>query len=32
MAATKLFTNGKIYTVDAQRSWAEAVAIEGNKG
>ena len=31
MAATKLFTNGKIYTVDAQRSWAEAVAIEGNK-
>ena len=30
MAADKLFTNGKIYTVDAQRSWAEAVAIEGN--
>lgn len=31
MAATKLFYGGKIYTVDEDRSWAEAVAIEGNR-
>ena len=31
MAASKLFFNGSIYTVDENRSWAEAVAIEGNK-
>lgn len=31
MAASKLFTGGTIYTVDAERSRAEAVCIEGNK-
>ncbi|MBQ9016078.1 MAG: amidohydrolase [Firmicutes bacterium] len=31
MAATKLFYGGHIYTVDAKRSWAEAVAIESNR-
>lgn len=27
----KLFINGKVYTVDDSRSWAEAVAISGNR-
>lgn len=29
--ADKVFLNGKIYTVDVQRSWAEAVAIHNGK-
>ncbi len=31
MAATRVFHNGKVYTVNKQQPWAEAVAIEGNK-
>lgn len=31
MAATRVFHNGKIYTVNKQQPWAEAVALEGNK-
>lgn len=27
----KLFVNGKIYTVDQNRSWAQAIAISGNE-
>ncbi|MHC5028559.1 MAG: amidohydrolase family protein [Planctomycetota bacterium] len=27
--ATTVYTNGRIYTVDANRSWAEAVAVRG---
>ena len=30
-AADYVFTNGKIYTVDEQQPWAEAVAVKGNK-
>lgn len=29
--ATQVFTNGKIYTVNAQQEWADAVAIKNNK-
>mgnify|MGYP001814999890 CR=1 FL=1 len=29
--ATKVYTNGKIYTVDTDRPWAEAVAIKDGK-
>ena len=29
--ADMLFTNGKVYTVNEQQPWAEAVAIKGNK-
>ena len=29
--ADKIFVNGRIYTVDERRSWAEAVAVKGNK-
>ena len=31
MAATRVFHNGKIYTVNKQQPWAEAIALEGNK-
>ncbi len=31
MAATRIFTNGKIYTVNESQPWAEAVAVEGDK-
>lgn len=31
MSATRIFHNGKVYTVNKNRDWAEAVAIEGNK-
>ena len=31
MTATRIFTNGKIYTVNKEQPWAEAVALEGNK-
>ncbi len=31
MAATRVFHNGKVYTVNKQQPWAEAVALEGNK-
>lgn len=31
MQADMVFTNGKIYTVDASNSWAEAIAIKGDK-
>ena len=27
----KLFINGKIYTVDKNKSWAEAIAVSGNR-
>ena len=30
-SADTVFTNGKVYTVDAERSWAEAVAIDGGR-
>ncbi len=30
-AADFVFTNGKVYTVDAANSWAQAVAVRGNK-
>jgi len=30
-AATQVFTNGEIYTVNKQQQWAQAVAIKGNK-
>ena len=29
--ADKVFTNGKVYTVNKDQAWAEAVAIKGNK-
>ncbi|SVD22441.1 uncharacterized protein METZ01_LOCUS375295, partial [marine metagenome] len=29
--ADLIFINGDIYTVDAKRSWADAVAIRGNR-
>lgn len=29
--ADSIYTNGKIYTVDADQSWAEAVAIKDGK-
>lgn len=29
--ADTIFTNGRIYTVDSKRSWADSVAIKGNK-
>ncbi|MCF2857664.1 amidohydrolase [Pseudoalteromonas sp. SMS1] len=29
--ATQVFTNGKIYTVNATTPWAQAIAIDGNK-
>ena len=29
--AGNVFANGKIYTVNAQQPWAEAVAVKGNK-
>ena len=29
--ASTVFTNGRVYTVDADRSWAEAVAIAGDR-
>jgi len=31
IVADSVYTNGKIYTVDASQSWAEAVAIKGGK-
>ncbi len=31
MNATRIFHNGKIYTVNKQQPWAEAVVLEGNK-
>jgi predicted amidohydrolase YtcJ len=30
-AADRVFVNGAVYTVDAERSWVEAVAITGNE-
>lgn len=30
-AADLVLTNGKIYTLDADKSWAEAVAVSGKK-
>jgi len=30
-AADYVFTNGKVYTVDSNNPWAEAVAVRGNK-
>jgi hypothetical protein len=29
--ANLVFTNGRVYTVDAERSWAQAVAISDGK-
>ena len=29
--ADTVFTNGKVYTVDEAKPWAEAVAVSGNK-
>ncbi len=31
LAADRVFLNGAIYTVDAERSWAEAVAIRDGR-
>lgn len=31
MKADRIFTNGRVYTMDPGRNWAEAVAISGNK-
>ena len=31
MAATRVFHDGKVYTVNKEQPWAEAVALEGNK-
>ena len=31
MAKTRVFLNGKIYTVNKKQPWAEAVVVEGNK-
>ena len=31
MTATRIFKNGKIYTVNKNQPWAEAVAVEGDK-
>ena len=31
MSATRIFHNGRIYTVNKKQPWAEAVALEGNK-
>lgn len=31
MPATRIFHNGRIYTVNKKQPWAEAVALEGNK-
>jgi predicted amidohydrolase YtcJ len=31
MAASRIFKNGKIYTVNKNQPWAEAVAVEGDK-
>ena len=31
MSADKLYVNGDIYTVDKDREWVEAVAVEGKK-
>ncbi len=31
MVATRIFKNGKIYTVNKNQPWAEAVAVEGDK-
>ena len=31
MSADKLFINGKIYTVNKDQEWAQAVAVEGNR-
>ena len=31
MAKTRIFQNGKIYTVNKKQPWAEAVVVEGNK-
>lgn len=31
MSADKLYANGSIFTVNKDREWAEAVAVEGNK-
>ncbi len=31
MTATRIFTNGKIYTVNKEQPWAEAVVLQGNK-
>ena len=31
MAKTRAFLNGKIYTVNKEQPWAEAVVVEGNK-
>ncbi len=30
-AANRVFLDGAVYTVDAERSWAEAVAIRGGE-
>ena len=29
--ADRIFTNAKVYTVDSQQPWAEAVAVSGNE-
>ena len=29
--ADRIFTNAKVYTLDAQQPWAEAVAVRGNE-
>ena len=31
MTASRIFKNGKIYTVNKKQPWAEAVAVEGDK-
>lgn len=31
MTQKRVFTNGKIYTVNKEQPWAEAVVVEGNK-
>ena len=31
MSQKRIFTNGKIYTVNKEQPWAEAVVVEGNK-
>ena len=31
MSSKRIFTNGKIYTVNKEQPWAEAVVVEGNK-
>ena len=31
MSATRIFKNGKVYTVNKEQPWAEAVAVDGDK-